>query len=132
MKLFGIALLAALGTTATFAEAQSYRAENRVVVTGQPGGLFSAPGATRFGARGAWCAAASYAINELDARGSDRLYVRSPQTSNSGPVTFALSPGNTNPVSVSGTTAALRTAGSNLSVDHALQFCYDSRLISSR
>ena len=127
-----LSLAAALIAAASTATAQSYRAENRVSVAPQSGGLFSVPAATRYGARGAWCAAADYASAVLGASGTSRLYVRSPQTSNSGPVVFGLTPGNTTPVGVQGTTAALRTAGSNLSVDHAIQFCADARLISSR
>ena len=132
MRHITLSLVAALIAVASTATAQSYRAENRVTVTAQSGGLFSVPAATRFGARGAWCAAADYAENVLGASGTSRLYVRIPQTTNSGPVVFGLTPGNTTPVGVQGTTAALRTAGSNLSVDHAIQFCADSRLISSR
>ncbi|MFK7835496.1 MAG: hypothetical protein AB8B60_04690 [Sulfitobacter sp.] len=132
MRLFSTALIAALALGAASASAQTFRAENRVVVTGQGNGLFSVPSSSKFGARGAWCAAADYAMDVLGAPGTTRLYVRSPKTSNSGPVVFATSPGDTSPVGVLSTSAALRTAGANLSVDHAFQFCYDARLINRR
>lgn len=132
MSKFTLALAATLALTAGIADAQTFRAENRVTVTGQGDGLFSVPSGSRYGARGAWCAAADYAMDVLNARGNDRLYVRSPQTTNSGPVTFGLTPGNTTPTSVLGVSAALRDAGASLSVDHAFQFCYDTRLINSR
>lgn len=112
--------------------AQTYRAENRVVVTAQDGGLFAASTNSRYGARGAWCAAADYAHEVLGVAGSKRLFVRIPQSSNSGPVVFGVSSGGLPSVSVTGTTAALRTAGSNLSINHALQFCHDARLSNSR
>lgn len=132
MHKFSMALAAALTLTAGIADAQTFRAENRVTVTDQGNGLFSVPSGNRYGARGAWCAASDYAQDVLNARGTDRLYVRMPQTTNSGPVTFGLAPGNTTPVSVTGVSSALRTAGANLSVDHAFQFCYDARLINTR
>lgn len=123
--------LAATMTLATVANAQTFRAENRVNVTPQSGGLFAVDTASRYGARGAWCAGADYAIDVLGANGSERLTVRSAQSTNSGPVTFGLGAGNTTPVGVTGTSAALRTAGSNLSVNHAFQFCHDARLINT-
>lgn len=121
-----------MALTALPAAAQTFRAENRVTVTSQGNGLFAAQTNSNFGARGAWCAGADYAIRVLGAQGSERLYVRVPKASNSAPVTFALSPGNTTPVGVSGTSVALNTAGSNLSVNHAYQFCHDARLTSTR
>lgn len=132
MRLVTLTLAAALAVPATVAGAQSFRADNRVTVTAQQGGLFSVPSASRFGARGAWCAAADYAESVLGASGTSRLYVRTPVSGNSGPVVFGLTPGETTPVRVQGTTAALRTAGSSLSVDHAIQFCADARLINNR
>lgn len=131
MRILSLTLAATLTLVAAAADAQTFRAENRVTVTPQGGGLFAVDTASRYGARGAWCAGADYAIDVLGARGGERLTVRSPQSSNSGPVTFGLGAGNTTPVGVTGTSAALRTAGSNLSVNHAYQFCYDARLINN-
>ncbi|MEW9921775.1 hypothetical protein AB2B41_19380 [Marimonas sp. MJW-29] len=129
MRLTTLGLLTAIAASAaTSLPAQSFRAENDVLVTDLGGGLFSAETRTRYGARGAWCAAADYAIDVLRAPGTARIYVREPKASNSAPVVFSLSPGTTSPVGVSSTSAALRTAGANLSVDHAFQFCYDARL----
>lgn len=131
MKLFAIAAcVGILAASSSFA--QTYRADNKVIVTAQDGGLFSAPTNGRFGARGAWCAGADYAHKVLGVAGSKRLFVRIPQSSNSGPVVFGVSSGGLPSVTVTGTTAALRTAGSNLSINHALQFCHDARLTNSR
>lgn len=131
MRIFTIALAAGLALS-TAAQAQTFRAENRVDVFPQAGGLFAAETNSTYGARGAWCAGADYAMDVLGARGTDRLYVRSPKAGNSGPVTFGIGPGDTTPVAVSSTSASIRTAGSNLSVDHAFQFCYDARLTVTR
>lgn len=133
MRILSLALIATLAAvTAAPVAAQTFRADNRVTVTPQGGGLFTVPFSNRFGARGAWCAAADYAIDVMGASGTSRLYVRSPISPGNNQVTFGLTPGNTTTSGVTSTTAALRTAGANLSVDHAFQFCYDARLISRR
>lgn len=129
MRYFSIVLAAVAGLSATVAPAQTYRAENDVIVTPQEGGLFAAETGKRFGANGAWCAAADYAMDELGAGATTRIYVRVAKTSPSAPVIFGLTPGDANPVGVSSTSAALRTVGANLSVGHAFQFCHDARII---
>lgn len=131
MRALSLTLAATLAIAASVADAQTFRAENRVNVTPQGGGLFSVETSTSFGARGAWCAGADYAIDVLGARGTERLTVRGAKASNSGPVTFGLGAGDTSPVAVQSVSAALRTAGSNLSVNHAYQFCHDARLINT-
>ncbi|MFC6638176.1 hypothetical protein GV827_13975 [Sulfitobacter sp. JBTF-M27] len=131
MRLRYIALIAAIVSASTTSlAAQTFKAENRVIVTPQSNGLFSVSAGNYWGARGAWCAAADYAMDVLGASGTTRLYVQVPTTTPSGPVTFGLTPGNTTPVGVVSVSASLRTAGSNLSIDHAFQFCYDARLQS--
>lgn len=132
MRHFVIAVTLGATVLAGAAHAQAYRAENRVTVTGLGNATFSVPSSGKFGARGAWCAAADYAREVLGASGTNRLYVQKPKATNSGPVVFGLTPGGTTPVGVQGTTAALRTAGSNLSIDHAYQFCHDRRLSNGR
>ena len=132
MKKIIAALVIGLTATAGAADANTYRADNRVVVTETGAGTFSLPSTGKYGARGAWCAAAEYATDVLGASGTTRLYVLEPAVTNSGPVGFGLDPRGTTPVAVLGTTAALRTAGSNLSIDHAQQFCQDRRLRSGR
>lgn len=110
------------------AHAQTFKADNRVLV--QPAGAnsFAVPSGGRFGARGAWCAAADYAMDVLGQRGTARIYVQKPLASPSAAVVFGLDPAGASPASVTSTSAALRVAGSNLSVDHAFQFCADARL----
>jgi len=132
MNGFVAGALVALGISATPALAETFTAENKVVVTGVSDSLISVPSGGRFGARGAWCAAADYATDVLHAPGAARLYVQNPATSPSGAVVFGLTPGNTTPTRVTSTSAALRRAGSNLSINHAMQFCHDARLRRGR
>lgn len=128
LSLIAAVALGAAGPTS----AQSFKAENRVLVTPLADGLFSVPSATDMGARGTWCAAADYAMDVLGASGTSRIYVRVPPQTNSGPVVFGMTPGNAAPVGVVGLSAGLRSVGGNLSVDHAFQFCYDARLVNRR
>lgn len=126
---FGAALMLAAPTVT---DAQTFQAENRVMVTDLGNGTFSVPTRNAFGARGTWCAAADYAMSVLGASGTSRVYVRDAKTAPSDSVVFALSAGDTTPAGVSSVAAGLRTPGANLSVDHAFQFCYDARLINTR
>lgn len=123
---------------ATSANAASFRAYNRVTVNPVAGGTFEALETAQYGQRGMWCAAADYAISVLGADGTDRVYVQTPRgDSVTKPgrkgVVFGLSvPAGASDVPVLSINAALRVPGSSLSVDHAFQFCYDSRLQSGR
>jgi hypothetical protein len=110
------------------AQAQSFAAKSQVSVQPLAGGSFSTSASGKFGARGAWCAAADYALSVLGKSGTTRIYVQQPASTRSGPVVFGLDPAGASPASVFSTSAALRTPGSNLSIDHAIQFCADARL----
>lgn len=128
-----VPLVAVVATIALPLEAQTFRAENRVNVTAGPNNTLSISSGGEYGARGMWCAAADYAQDVLGARGIDRLVIEAPRTSTRGPVVFAVK--GRNDVSGGGVQiigASLRTAGANLSVDHAYQFCHDARLTNSR
>lgn len=114
------------------ASAQVFQAENRVLVTPAGGNSFAIPSGGHFGARGVWCAAADYARDVLGQPGTARLYVQQPKTTPSGVVVFGLDPAGAQPAAVSSTSAALRAAGSNLSIDHAVQFCVDARIYNRR
>jgi hypothetical protein len=109
------------------ATAQTFRAENRVTVTGVPGGM-SVPNGGGHGARGMWCAAADYARDVLGARGTQRIYVAS--DSARGPVRFTLNRDGLTPSRVTIVGGSVRNAGANLSVDHAHQFCNDFKLVN--
>ena len=114
------------------AEAQSFRAENRVAVVPAPGG-FDVQGDAGFGARGMWCAAADYARDVLGAGGFDRIYIaegRAPGLGQRAPVRFTMDPTGLRPSNVLIVGASLRTAGANLSVDHAQGFCADAKVIA--
>jgi hypothetical protein len=125
------ALLAALTLCAPVA-AQSFRAENHVVVTGVTGGFEISSGGG-YGARGMWCAAADYARDVLGAAWADRIYIaqgRSPGIGQRAPVRFTLDSTGLNPKSVFIVGMSLRQAGSNLTVSHAYQFCTDAKVIN--
>lgn len=112
--------------------AQTFRAENRVEVTPVSGGFAVRDGAG-FGARGMWCAAADYARDVLGARGTQRIYIAEERARGQrGPVVFTLDSKGLIPSSVTIVGNSIRTAGSNLSVDHAQTFCADSKLSRGR
>ncbi len=114
------------------AMAQTFRAENRVMVTPVTDGFVITSGGDH-GAMGMWCAAADYARKVLGAAGTDRIYIsqgRNPGLGQRGPVRFSMDGSGlrSKPVVVVG--ASLSEPGSNLSVDHAYQFCTSARLPS--
>lgn len=114
------------------AAAQTFRAENRVLVTPVAGGFEVANGGG-FGARGMWCAAADFARRVRGARGTDRIYIaegRKPGLGQRAPVRFTLDPTGLNPSPVTIVGSSLRRAGSTLSVDHAYVFCADAKVIN--
>lgn len=126
-----ITLLAAAVLTATTVHAQEFRAQNRVTVVSVPGG-FEVRGDAGHGARGMWCAAADYARRVLGAGGFDRIYIaegRVPGIGQRAPVKFTMDPSGLIPSNVLVLGASLRTAGASLSVDHAIGFCADSKVI---
>jgi len=120
---------AAIAAGLAAAPAQAYQTPHSIDVTAQNGGFLVADGGG-FGARGMWCAAAQYASNVAGASGTQRIYVAKP--ANRSGVLFTLNPRGLQPKSVSITGASIRTRGANLSVDHAIQFCSDFRLINNR
>jgi len=93
---------------ASVASAQSYVADNRLAVQPVASGGFAVPTNGRFGARGAWCAAADYAKEALGKSGTTRIYVQQPLASGGRSVVFGLDPAGASPSSVSSTSAALR------------------------
>ncbi len=113
---------------ASVASSQNFKAANRVIVEPVGPSSFSVPTGSNFGARGTWCAAAEYAMRVLAQPGTARIYVQQPKTTPSGQVVFGLDPAGASPSAVFSTSAALRVAGSNLSIDHAIQFCADAYL----
>lgn len=121
----------ALCLAATTVQAQTFRADNRVTVIAVPGG-FEVRGDAGHGARGMWCAAADYALRVLGADGFDRIYIaeeRTPGLGQRAPVKFTMNPAGLVPSNVLVLGASLRTAGATLSVDHAIGFCADSKVI---
>ena len=123
-----IALISTLLLLSTPLAAQTFRAENRVDVTGTAGGFLVANGGGQ-GARGMWCAAADYSKRVLGAHGTQRIYVAQ-ALQRGAPAHFTLDPTGLTPSRVSIVSASLRTPGASLSVYHAYVFCADHRLNS--
>ncbi|MEL7099220.1 MAG: hypothetical protein AAGM84_10370 [Pseudomonadota bacterium] len=131
-----LALAALTAAFALPASAQSFQAENDLTVNAVPGG-FEVIESGSFGARSIWCAASDYAQDVLGVAGTSRLYVLSPRgAAQTAPgrkgVTFTTDASAVSPVQTLVLGSSIRTPGSNLSVDHSYQFCYDRRLINSR
>lgn len=123
-----MALLTAAALLATPLAAQSFRAENRVIVTPTSTG-FTVPDGAGHGDRGIWCAAADYASRVLGARGTQRVYVAEDRTSRQ-PAAFTLDSAGLTPRRVFIVGGSARRAGSSLTVDHAMLFCADARIIN--
>ena len=88
-------------------------------------------GNTGRGARGTWCAAADYAVNRLDARRSQKLYVSEPLAKGLGrssAVGFTLNPTSLTPSNVFIVGGSLTRRGSAMTISHALAFCPDVTL----
>lgn len=110
--------------------AQSFKAQNGVVVVPVTGG-FLVEGGAGLGARGMWCAAADYAQHVIGARAPQRLYVAEPLQKGRRGVTFTLDAnGETRtPVTIVGLT--VRNKGANMGIGHAIGFCADHKLLRS-
>lgn len=122
-----IALTAALSFLAAGASAQSYRAENFLTVNPVSQSRFEVIEARGEGARGMFCAAASYAERRLGVKGG-RVYVLSPSGASQTVagrkgVVFTVNANDVQPVS--GVSVSVRQAGYGLPVFHARQFCKD-------
>jgi len=129
--------LAALGVGLSLAaaplSAQSFRAENRVIVNSLGGTDFEVIEGGEFGARSIWCAASDYAQDVLGASGTQRLYVTGARAAartlpGRKGVVFSTEAPEGGGSSVLVLSSSIRTVGSNLSVDHSYQFCRDRRL----
>ncbi|MEM9968076.1 MAG: hypothetical protein AAF755_08260 [Pseudomonadota bacterium] len=120
-------LIALISCLAVPLAAQEFRASNRVPVTGTSDTI-NVLGDGGFGARGIWCAAADYALRVLRVPGNTRLYVR--EARRTPPFVFTLDAAGAASSSVLVLSSSLRQPGSNLSVNHALGFCADAKLIN--
>ncbi len=113
--------------------AQTLRVENRMDVVPTASG-FEVMGDGGLGARGMWCAAATYARDVAGARSAQQIYVaqgRVPGLGQRDGVVFTLDPSGLQPTPVVIVGASLRRAGATLSVGHAITFCADFRLQKS-
>lgn len=112
------------------AQAQTYRAENYLIVVPLTNTSFEVIEARGEGARGMWCAAASYAENRLRTPPSARIYVKSargPSISGVGRkgVVFTTNASELNVPPSQSASVSVRIPGQGLPVHHAQQFCLD-------
>lgn len=127
------ALPLALGLALGCGPASAWRAENRLEVNPLPGGGFEAVGRSGSGTADYWCAAGDYALRELGAAGTRRIYVTrargaSQTTTRKSAVQFALDlPAGTPPRD--GILLTVRHAGASLSVAVALNYCLDRKTL---
>ncbi|SFD47349.1 hypothetical protein SAMN04488523_10181 [Sulfitobacter brevis] len=123
-------LACVLLAVATQSQAQVYRAQNQLYVVPLNGGDFEVIEDHGEGARGIWCAAASFARYAQGTATDQRLYVKSPRGPSISGVgrigvvfttradTLPVAPKQAYSVSV-------RDAGLGLPIHHAYQFCKD-------
>lgn len=112
------------------AAAQPYRAENLLIVNPVDATAFEVIEARGEGARGIWCAAASYAEERLGQRDGARLHVLVPLgPASTAPgrkgVTFTTDPTRLPLPPVRGYSVSVREQGYTLPTFHARQFCRD-------
>tara|TARA_R110002049_G_scaffold140930_9_gene302389 strand:+ start:861 stop:1271 length:411 start_codon:yes stop_codon:yes gene_type:complete len=110
--------------------AQAYQAENWLIVVPLNTSDFEVIEDHGEGARGIWCAAASFAQTRLGLPRDQRLYVKSPRGPSvsgvgSKGVVFTTDPGRVDGVAAQSYSVTVRRAGENLPSHHARQFCKD-------
>lgn len=110
--------------------AQSYQAVNRLAVVPLEGNGFEVIEDRGEGARGIWCAAADFAIEQRGAAGPARLYVKtalgpSVKVRGGRAVGFTLDEAELSDPPVTAYSVTVRQPGLNLPVGHAIQFCRD-------
>lgn len=122
-------LFALISVLPHVAQAQAYRADNRLIVVPLNAVDFEVIEARGEGARGIWCAAGSYAIHYL---GLDRgrIYIkepRGPSVSGRGRigVTFTADVDSLSVPPTQSYSLSLRQPGLGLPIQHAYQFCKD-------
>tara|TARA_R100000935_G_scaffold15762_3_gene31518 strand:+ start:8127 stop:8528 length:402 start_codon:yes stop_codon:yes gene_type:complete len=124
MKTFKTALLLA-ALAAGPALAQGYVPNERLTYTPTENGV-RISGSTGFGARGHWCAAAGYAVDQMGAADRQTLYVSEPRArgfGGDGGVTFTLDPTGLTPSPVVILGGSLTKAGSAMTISHGITLC---------
>jgi hypothetical protein len=110
--------------------AAAFRAVNRLVVVPISADSFEVLESRAAGAADIWCAAADYARRAGLDGPRKRMYVLEPRgpsrtTANAIGVVFTLNPGADIRDTPSSYSVSVKRRGENLSVGHALNFCYD-------
>jgi hypothetical protein len=126
-----IILAAAITATIPFAaSARNYEAVNGLDVIGLTGSSFEVIEKYGEGPRGIWCAAASYALYEVGAPNSSRMYIKSPRgPSVSGvgrtSVVFTFDPNDLPSPPRKSVSVDVDQQSIGLTAGHAIQFCRD-------
>lgn len=129
-KTMVLLLVTAMAVVPAVASAQVYEAVNRLKVVSLNASDFEVIEARGEGARGIWCAAADYARVRYGGSGQQRIYIKSPRGASQTVrgrkgVVFTMAADRLNAAPQRSVSVSVRTAGINLSVNHALQFCRD-------
>ncbi len=108
--------------------AQGFEAENELIVFPLTASSFEVIEANGEGARGIWCAAASYAQDRVGAAGGQRMYVKTPRgPSVSVPgrtgVTFTLNAADLASPPFKSYSVSVRKPSLNIGVGQAHEFC---------
>ncbi len=123
-------LAISLAALPAMAGAQSFTAENRLVVVPLNGGQFEVIEARGEGPRGIWCAAADFARDRLGVPGTERVYIsrgRGPSVSGARrkTVIFTSDPDVLSRPPFQSVSLSTDQIGMGLPVNHAHQFCKD-------
>jgi hypothetical protein len=123
--------LALAATLPLAAAAQVYEAPNKLKVVPLKGGAFEVIEARGEGARGMWCAAASYVIDRSVPTPDNRLYIKSARsaavtTPNSKGVIFTTDNRALDAAPNQALSVSVKQAGRSLPLYHAVQFCRDN------
>lgn len=128
-----LTVAALISAIAGSSNAQSFIAENRLVVVPLNGSDFEVIEARGEGPRGIWCAAADFALAKGLTGSQKRIYIKSPRgASVSGVgrkgVVFTTDPNRLSQGPSQAFSVGTRTIGQGLPVAHAIQFCRDYQI----
>ncbi len=125
-------LAAAISATIPFAaSARNYEAVNGLDVIALAGSSFEVIEKYGEGPRGIWCAAASYALNQVGASNAARMYIktpRGPSVSGAGRtgVVFTFDPNDLPSPPRKSYSVGVDQQSIGLTAGHAIQFCRDN------
>ena len=128
-----LCLFALCFTLPVAVNAQNYVAYNRLPVVALQGGDFEVIELRGEGARGIWCAAASFALDRVGMARNQRIYVKtargaSVSTPGRKGVVFTQDVDRLSQLPSTSYSVSVRQVGLGLPVNHAVQFCKDYQI----